>query len=275
MARQYDANALSYLTMPNEQAFKEIASDNELSDEQLFVLKHTVRKGLDECRDFHRKQLKLPDQSAMLDCADDVIHHFDKLETLIRNNRRSVDVMTVPETVGALGRLLSFSAVSEFLGERGSDRDFRPELKKIEQSEGEAATLLKLEQALALPKERADIEQRTELFLFIICKLREQFMIWRDAQPIDVGGSPAEPFRRIMIFTLACHATSILGERKGRPAISRTGGARFIKLTQDVLENCGIKSVGDNADAIKNYFKNTKLWAVISHYNDFKPRIRV
>lgn len=275
MARQYDANALSYLTMPDEELFKEIAKDNKLNDEQLFVLKYTVRKALDECHDFHSRQLKMPDRSAMLDCADDVIHLFDKLETLIRTNRRSVGVMTVPETVGALGRLLSFSAVSEFLGQRGSDRDFRPELKKIEQSEGEAATLLKLEQALALPKERADIEQRAELLLFIICKLREQFMFWRGAQPIDVGGSPAEPFRRIMIFTLACHATSILGEQKGQPAISKTGGPRFIKLTKDVLENCGINSVGDNADAIKNYFKKPEVWAVISHYNDLKPRIRV
>lgn len=275
MARQYDANALSYLTMPDEELFKEIAKDNELNDEQLFVLKYTVRKALDECHDFHSRQLKMPDRSAMLDCADDVIQLFDKLETLIRTNRRSVDVLTVPETVGALGRLLSFSAVSEFLGERGSDRDFRPELNRIEQFDGEATTLLKLEQALSLSKEQVDIKQRADLLLFIICKLREQFMFWRGAQPIDSGGSPAEPFRRIMIFALACHATSILGERKGRPAISRTGGQRFIKLTKDVLENCGIKSVDDNAYAIKNYFKKREVWAVISHYNDFKPRLRV
>lgn len=272
MGRQYSEENHANLHDPSEQDFGKIGKSLDLSKEQLGVLQRTVAGALRDCRAYHDRRINGYDYEKLSDSAAVLDKLMGKLETEISHRRQSVNIIGLPENVGVIGRLLSFEAVTAAAKTSNFDCEVGPQLERLEKQRGEPITLLQLELELAERKQIIDAKQRADLLLYIVRTMREQFRDWRDKELPDPGGAPAAPFRRIMIHALACDASRILGNKDNKPAISRSGGARFVKLCTDVLNICQIETGNNVSGVIRNYLKNDAVWAAVSFYNQITSK---
>lgn len=268
MARGYDESAFRRLRKPEPGDYNRIAKDLHLDPEQHRYLITTVSSALEKCRQHHDRRISQPDRDMMHDCAADMEKLLRELEATITATKRSIDRLGLSENVGSIGRLLSFEAVAEVAGSDRMNCDLPDDFRSS--ADTETRTLLQLESHYAERKQLFDARHRSDLLLHVARKMREQFSQWLDAELPDPGGAGPMPFRRVVFFELACHASLILGEYKGRPAITRTGGARFGELCVAVLHACQIDGADGSQYAIKQFLKDPKVWAQVSHWNGFR-----
>lgn len=266
MARAYDAQAFDRLRQPTEADYKTIAKALKLNQEQHEILVWTVNSGLDECRQFHSRRISQPDSDSMHICAHDLERLLIELEHKIDKTKRTINALGLPKNVGEIGKLLSFEAVAEVAGREQIDCNLRAALATIERPT--PTTLLELEWGLAERKQRFDSRYRAELLIFIVRKMREQFTQWLDSELPGPAGPTPLPFRRIMLLALAHRANHILKMPDGPPALTRNGGARFLNLCVLVLQFCLIDGDDSAKDAIRNLFKDPKVWAAVCHWNE-------
>jgi hypothetical protein len=268
MGRGYDERAFGKLKEPGTKDYSKIVELLGLNPEQKRYLIRTVNSALERCRGYHARRISQPDLDMMHQCAENMNKLLQELEKTIGETKGTINALGLPDNVGSIGRLLSFEAVAEVAGQERIDCELAVDARKLDNTE--ATTLLQLEWQYAERKQLFDARNRSDLLLHIARKMREQFSQWLDSELPDNGGVAPFPFRRIMIFELACHASLILGEQKRRPAISRTGGARFVALCVAVLHACKIDGADASQDAIKDFLKNPKVWALVSHWNSPK-----
>lgn len=267
MARVYDETAFGRLREPGPVDYKKIAKDLCLNPEQHRYLITTVSSVLEKCRQHHAGRISQPDLDMMHECAVSMKKQLEDLEKTIAAAKRTINTLGLPGNVGSIGRLLSFEAVAEVAGQERIDCELPSDLLS---GKPEPLTLLKLEWEYAERKQLFDARNRADLLLHITRKMREQFSQWLGAELPDPGGAGPLPFRRIMFFELACHASLILGEQKGRPAITRTGGVRFVALCVAVLHACKIDGADASQNAIKDFLEDPKVWELVSHWNGFR-----
>ena len=267
MARAYDQRAIGKLKDPSAENFIEIARKLGLNLEQHRYLVTTVKSALVKCRQHHERRNSQPDLDMMHECAAKMEKLLQELEASITLAKGAINKLGLPENVGSIGRLLSFEAVAEVAGHDRIDCKLPDDISSSRRPE--PLSLLKLERDFVERKQIFDARNRADLLLHIAQKMREQFSQWLDAELPDPGGAGPFPFRRIMFFELACHASLILGEQKGRPAISRTGGVRFVALCVAVLHACGIDGSDATQNAVKDFLKDPKVWVLVSHWNGF------
>lgn len=268
MGKLYDANAFDRLRKPTEDDLKNIGKALKLDEAQQKILVWTVNSGLEECHQFHARRISQPENESMHLCASDMDELLHELESKIAKSQRTINALGLPNNVGAIGRLLSFEAVAEISGREQVDCNLQDALAKMEPPT--PITLLELEWRFAERKQLFDAHRRAELLLLIVRKMREQFTEWLDSELPDAAGPPPKPFRRIMLLALAYRANHILQNKDGPPALTRNGGARFLKLCVAVLQVCGIDGDDGAKDAIKNLFKDPKVWAAVSHWNELR-----
>lgn len=267
MARAYDETAFGRLREPVPADYKKIAKDLGLNPEQQRYLITTVKSALEKCRQHHDRRIRQPDLDMMHECAASMEKQLKDLEATITVAKGTINALGLPENVGSIGRLLSFEAVAEVAGQDRIDCELPADLRSP--GNPEPLTLLKLEWEYAERKQLLDARNRADFLLHITRKMREQFSQWLDAELPDPGGAGALPFRRIMFFELACHASLILGEHKGRPAITKTGGVRFVALCVAVLHACKIDGADASQDAIKSFLEDQEVWTLVKHWNGF------
>lgn len=268
MARGYDETAFRRLKKPKREDYARIAKNLGLNPEQHRYLITTVSSALKKCHQHHERRINQPDLDMMHECAVSMEKQLKDLETTISATKRTINTLGLPENLGTIGRLLSFEAVAEVAGQDLIDCGLPANLQSLKHPE--APTLLGLEWRYAERKQVFDAHNRADLLLHIAQKMREQFSQWLASELPDPGGVGPLPFRRIMFFELACHASLILGKYKGRPAISRTGGVRFVALCAAVLHACNIDGADASQDAIKDFLKDPKVWVLVSHWNGFR-----
>ncbi|MDC8755445.1 hypothetical protein OIK40_12415 [Erythrobacter sp. sf7] len=267
MARAYDETAFGRLRDPVSADYKKIAKDLGLNPEQQWYLITTVKSALEKCRRHHDRRILQPDLDRMHECAVIMDKKLKDLEATITATKGTINALGLPENVGSIGRLLSFEAVAEIAGHDRIDCELPADLRSS--GNPEPLTLLKLEWEYAERKQLLDARNRADFLLHIARKMRRQFSQWLVTELPDPGGAAALPFRRIMLFELACHASLILGEHKGRPAITRTGGVRFVALCVAVLHECKIDGADASQDAIKNFLEDHEVWTLVKHWNGF------
>lgn len=268
MARVYDETAFGRLKEPVPDDYKKIANALGLNTEQHRYLITTVNSALEKCRRHHDRRINQPDLDMMHECAVSMEKQLKDLEETITTTKRTINALGLPGNVGSIGRLLSFEAVAEVAGQDRIDCELPEDLRSS--GSPEPLTLLNLELEYAERKQLLDARDRADFLLHITRKMREQFSQWLDAELPDPGGVGPLPFRRIMFFELACHASLILGEHKGRPAITRTGGVRFVALCVAVLHACRIDGADACQNAIKDFLEDRKVWVLVSHWNGFR-----
>lgn len=268
MGRSYDGSAFSRLREPTPDDYKGIAKNLCLNPEQHKYLITTVSSALKKCRLHHDRRTSQPDLDMMHECAISLEKQLKELEATIAATKGTINALGLPENVGSIGRLLSFEAVAEVAGQDRIDCELPADLHSS--AKPKPLRLIQLEWEYAEQKQIFDARNRADLLLHIVLKMREQFTQWLDAELPDLGGVGPQPFRRIMIFELACHASLILGKHKGRPAITKTGGSRFANLCTSVLDACQIDGSANSGEAIKNFLKDPEVWTLVSHWNGFR-----
>jgi hypothetical protein len=162
-----------------------------------------------------------------------------------------------PENLGLLGSLLSFQALNELNPKIEFEldvSDFVADQARLNLPKG----VIDVERYFAQPKQMFDLENRPDILIFIVDKMRVQFESYLTQRGQKKLGAPSNWVRDTILFDLACDARSILGKR---PTSSVEGS--FDRLCISVFGAIGFEPVNQHPAVVrmlKKYREEVKFW---------------
>ena len=222
-----------HIILPDDDAFKELAKQHKLSAEQAWALTRTVKNAIEKVKRHAEKRYAAPDIDIALDRAQTIL------------------------SLGLLGSLLSFQALNELNPKIEFEldvSDFVADQARLNLPKG----VIDVERYFAQPKQMFDLENRPDILIFIVDKMRVQFESYLTQRGQKKLGAPSNWVRDTILFDLACDARSILGKR---PTSSVEGS--FDRLCISVFGAIGFEPVNQHPAVVrmlKKYREEVKFW---------------
>lgn len=246
-----------HIILPDAKAFKELAKQHKLNDEQAWALTRTVTNAVEKVKRHAEKRYDAPDIDIALERAQTIFNLLNELRTQISNGHKTLQHIQTPENLGLLGSLLSFEALNEMDPKIEFEldvSDFVADQTRLKLPKG----VLDVERYFAQPKQMFDLENRPDILIFIVDKMRAQFESYLMERGQNKGGAPSNWVRDTILFDLACDARSIL---RKRPTSSVEGS--FDRLCKDVFGAIGFEPVDQHSAVVrmlKKYRAEVKFW---------------
>jgi hypothetical protein len=245
------------IILPDDDAFKELAKQHKLSAEQAWALTRTVKNAIEKVKRHAEKRYDAPDIDIALDRAQTILSLLNELRTQISNGHKTLQHIQTPENLGLLGSLLSFQALNELNPKIEFEldvSDFVADQARLNLPKG----VIDVERYFAQPKQMFDLENRPDILIFIVDKMRVQFESYLTQRGQKKLGAPSNWVRDTILFDLACDARSILGKR---PTSSVEGS--FDRLCISVFGAIGFEPVNQHSAVVrmlKKYRDEVKFW---------------
>lgn len=246
-----------HIILPDDDAFKELATKHNLSDEQAWELTRTVTNAVEKVKRHAEKRYDAPDIDIALDRAQTILNLLNELRTQISNGHKTLQHIQTPENLGLLGSLLSFQALNELNPKIKFEldvSDFVADQTRLNLPKG----VIDVERYFTQPKQMFDLENRPDILIFIVDKMRVQFESYLTQRGQKKLGAPSNWVRDTILFDLACDARRILGKR---PTSSVEGS--FDRLCIDVFGAIGFEPVNQHSAVVrmlKKYRNEVKFW---------------
>jgi hypothetical protein len=246
-----------HIILPDAKAFKELAKQHKLNDEQAWALTRTVTNAVEKVKRHAEKRYDAPDTDIVIERAQTILDLLKKLHNQITIGRETLQHIQPPENLGLLGSLLSFQALNELNPKIEFEldvSDFVADQTRLKLPKG----VLDVERYFAQPKQMFDLENRADILIFIVDKMCAQFESYLIERRQNKGGAPSNWVRDTILFDLACDASRILGKR---PTSSVEGS--FDRLCKDVFGAIGFEPVDQHSAVVrmlKKYRDEVKFW---------------
>ena len=246
-----------HIILPDDDAFKELAKTHKLNDEQAWALTRTVTNAVEKVKRHAEKRYDAPDIDIALDRAQTILSLLNELRTQISNGRKTLQHIQTPENLGLLGSMLSFQALNELNPKIKFEldvSDFVADQARLNLPNG----VIDVERYFAQHKQMFDLENRPDILIFIVDKMRAQFESYLTERGQKKLGAPSNWVRDTILFDLACDARSILGTR---PTSSVEGS--FDRLCISVFGAIGYEPVNQHSAVVrmlKKYRDEVKFW---------------
>lgn len=246
-----------YIVLPDAKAFKQLAKKHKLSAEQAWALTRTVTNAIEKVKRHAKKRGDVPDADIITERAQTILDLLKKLHTQITIGHETLQHIQPPENLGLLGSLLSFQALNELNPKIEFEldvSDFVADQKRLNLPTG----VIDVERCFAQPKQMFDLENRPDILIFIVDKMRAQFESYLMDRRPNKGGAPSNWVRDTILFDLACDARTILGKR---PTSTEKGP--FDVLCSDVFSAIGLEAFDQPsavARMLKKYRDEVKFW---------------
>jgi hypothetical protein len=246
-----------HIILPDAKAFKELAKQHKLNDEQAWALTRTVTNAVEKVKRHAEKRYDAPDTDIVIERAQTILDLLKKLHNQITIGRETLQHIQPPENLGLLGSLLSFQALNELNPKIEFEldvSDFVADQTRLKLPKG----VLDVERYFAQPKQMFDLENRADILIFIVDKMCAQFESYLIEMRQNKGGAPSNWVRDTILFDLACDASRILGKR---PTSSVEGS--FDRLCKDVFGAIGFEPVDQHSAVVrmlKKYRDEVKFW---------------
>ena len=246
-----------YIVLPDAKAFKQLAKKHKLSAEQAWALTRTVTNAIEKVKRHAKKRSAAPDIDIVIERAQTILNLLNELRIQISNGRKTLQHIQTPENLGLLGSMLSFQALNELNPKIEFEldvSDFVADQKRLNLPTG----VIDVERCFAQPKQMFDLENRPDILIFIVDKMRAQFESYLMDRRPNKGGAPSNWVRDTILFDLACDARTILGKR---PTSTEKGP--FDVLCSDVFSAIGLEAFDQPsavARMLKKYRDEVKFW---------------
>lgn len=246
-----------HIILPDDDAFKELAKQHKLNAEQAWALTRTVTNAVEKVKRHAEKRYGAPDIDIALERAQTILSLLNELRTQISNGHKTLQHIQTPENLGLLGSLLSFQALNELNPKIELEldvSDFVADQARLNLPKG----VIDVERYFAQPKQMFDLENRPDILIFIVDKMRVQFESYLTQRGQKKLGAPSNWVRDTILFDLACDARSILGKR---PTSSVEGS--FDRLCISVFGAIGFEPVNQHPAVVrmlKKYREEVKFW---------------
>ena len=226
-----------HIILPDTKAFKELAKQHKLNDEQAWALTRTVTNAVEKVKRHAKKRSAAPDIDIVIERAQTILNLLNELRIQISNGRKTLQHIQTPENLGLLGSMLSFQALNEL----------NPKIK----FELDVSDFVADQARLNLPNGVIDVEryfaQHKQMF--------ESYLKERGQKKL---GAPSNWVRDTILFDLACDARSIL---RKRPTSSVEGS--FDRLCIGVFGAIRFEPVNQHSAVVrmlKKYRDEVKFW---------------
>jgi hypothetical protein len=246
-----------HIILPDAKAFKELANQHKLNDEQAWALTRTVTNAVEKVKRHAEKRYDTPDIDIVIDRAQTILNLLNELRNQISNGRKTLQHIQTPENLGLLGTMLSFQALTELNPKIEFEldvSDFVADQARLNLPNG----VIDVERYFAQHKQMFDLKNRTDVLIFIIDKMRAQFENYLAVRGQKKLGAPSNWVRDTILFDLACDASRILGKR---PTSSVEGS--FDRLCISVFGAIRFEPVNQHSAVVrmlKKYRKEVKFW---------------
>lgn len=246
-----------HIILPDDDAFKELAKRHKLNAEQAWALTRTVTNAVEKVKRHAEKRYDAPDIDIALERAKTILSLLNELRTQISNGHKTLQHIQTPENLGLLGSLLSFQALNELNPKIEFEldvSDFVADQARLNLPKG----VIDVERYFAQPKQMFDLENRPDILIFIVDKMRVQFESYLTQRGQKKLGAPSNWVRDTILFDLACDASRILGKR---PTSSVEGS--FDRLCKHVFGAIGFEPVDQHSAVVrmlKKYRDEVKFW---------------
>lgn len=246
-----------HIILPDDDAFKELAKQHKLNDEQAWALTRTVTNAVEKVKRHAEKRYDAPDIDIALDRAQTILSLLNELRTQISNGRKTLQHIQTPENLGLLGSMLSFQALNELNPKIKFEldvSDFVADQARLNLPNG----VIDVERYFAQHKQMFDLENRPDILIFIVDKMRAQFESYLTERGQKKLGAPSNWVRDTILFDLACNARSILGKRP-----TSTAKGPFDRLCSDVFSAIGLEAFDQPsavARMLKKYRDEVNFW---------------
>ena len=246
-----------HIILPDTKAFKELAKQHKLNDEQTWALTRTVTNAVEKVTLHAEKRYDVPAADIVTERAETILDLLKKLRTQITIGRDTLHHIQPPENLGLLGSMLSFQALDELNPKIEFEldvSDFVADQKRLNLPTG----VIDIERYFAQPKQMFDLKNRAEVLIFIIDKICAQFESYLIDRRPNKGGAPSNWVRDTILFDLACDARAILGKRP-----TSTAEGPFDMLCSDVFSAIGLEAFDQPsavARMLKKYRDEVEFW---------------
>lgn len=259
MAKTFNITPFQELRLPDDEGFQKLAEKLKLTQEQSNYLRHTITKAFEVCQSYLKQREQVPDRDRLTTAAMEIEKLLAALQKKLKLSKNSVAAISVPENMGALGRLLTFETLADIFG---TDAVSSAKKRALERSERFGLTPEELEREFEQEKQMLDVHGRPQILLHLVEIMRSQFAEWLKIQTKVLSGREPNWVREVMIASLAYDAPHILGSK-----LKRKGGTRFLNLCHEVFWICEIDDTGLEA-AIEYFLAKKENWDEVSFWND-------
>lgn len=246
-----------HIILPDAKAFKELAKQHKLNAEQAWALTRTVTNAVEKVKRHAEKRYDAPDIDIALERAQTILSLLNELRTQISHGRKTLQHIQTPENLGLLGTMLSFQALNELnpkIEFKLDVSDFVADQTRLNLPNG----IIDVERYFAQHKQMFDLENRADVLIFIVDKMRAQFESYLAERGQKKLGAPSNWVRDTILFDLACDASRILGKR---PTSSVEGS--FDRLCISVFGAIRFEPVNQHSAVVrmlKKYRNEVKFW---------------
>ncbi|WP_296712809.1 hypothetical protein [Rhodoblastus sp.] len=223
------------ITIPLSEAWDNLICDLKLTEAQAHALIITLRHVHADVEFYNQVVSARPERKELtrrLRLMEKAFAHLDY------ECRRNADVLefVLPHDTGAfLGKSLTFSGMSQALGENVFPRnfDFQIELMAAE------GTLATLEERSRPMREALGLKHSHRLLPYLVEQTYAPLKKWVELDRLNRGGRTPQLERRLLIYELARSAPDIIGKEA---SVAKTG--RFVTLCAGVMSACGLPAEG-------------------------------
>jgi len=162
------------------------------------------------------------------------------LEDEIHRSRQTMADFLPLDTLEAIGRLMSFSAMEAALAKELPNHSLKEKIEDLVATDPDIR-IARIEQSIEYERQRQalGLEQGPELFAYLINQINKPIKTWLELDRRNRGGRPSNLVRDCLLIQLAKAAPAILGSRA-----TATAKGKFARLCAAVFSACEVDTEG-------------------------------
>jgi hypothetical protein len=223
---------------PSQETFDQLVREYQLTESQANELAIVMSHLLADAEAYINTLGQLAPRKRRVERLKRMEKAFHRLHYEVRTSGELMDQFLPSETKEALGRALTFAAISKAIGEEKVPRNFNHFKELIIDRDGQL-TMQALEAEFEPQRRTLGIEFGHLLFAALMDELYRPFARWVELEKEHKGGAPAKFLRNLIIQRLAEVSQGLIGTRA-----TTTAGGRFEKLCNSVLLAMGQSNEG-------------------------------
>lgn len=229
---------LANITIPESEAWDNLICDLKLTDVRAHELMIPLRHVHADIEFYNQAIAGRPDRKELTRRLQLMEKALGRLQYECRRNAGVLEFMLPHDTRAFLGKSLTFSYMSQALGENVFPRNFDFQIEQMV-AEGTLLTLAALEERSLPMREALGLKHSHRLLPHLVDQIYSPLKKWVDLDRLNRGGRTLQLERRLLIYQLARSAPDIIGKKASVATIGR-----FVSLCAGVMSACGLPLKG-------------------------------